>query len=52
MANDMFSMDDMIDRLDDAIERGDITEDEAREIYIEEYADFWRTVNDRWWGER
>ena len=40
----------LIDKLDNAVESGELTEEEARDIYREECADFWRQVNDMYWG--
>ena len=50
MFNGVFDVDRLIDKLDDAVESGELTEEEARDIYREECADFWRQVNDMYWG--
>ena len=50
MFDGVFDADRLIDKLDDAVESGELTEEETREIYREECADFWRQVNDMYWG--
>ena len=47
---DVFDTDMLTYRLDNAVESGELTEEEARDIYREECADFWRQVNDMYWG--
>lgn len=50
MFDDVFDIDMFIDVLDNAVESGELTEEEARYIYREEYADFCRQVNDMYCG--
>ena len=51
MFDDVFNVGMLIyNKLDDAVESGELTEEEARDIYREECADFWRQVNDMYWG--
>lgn len=50
MFDDVFDVDMLTDKLDNAVESGELTEEEVREIYREECADFWRQVNDIYWG--
>ena len=50
MFDDVFDAGMLIDRLDNVVESGELIEEEAREIYREECADFWRQVNDMYWG--
>ena len=45
----MLNMDALANMLDDAVERGDLTEEEAREEFMEECSEFWRRVNDDYW---
>lgn len=50
MFDGIFDVGMLIDKLDDAVESGELSEEEARYIYKEECADFWRQVNDTYWG--
>ena len=50
MFDDVFDVGMLTYRLDDAVESGELTEEEARDIYSEECADFWIQVNDMYWG--
>ena len=47
---DTLDMNALTSMLDDAVERGDLTEEEAREEFMEECSEFWKRVNDAYWG--
>ena len=47
---DEYNMDLFMDKLNDAVENGELTEAEARQECIDYQNEFWRSVNDRYWG--
>ena len=46
---DVLDMGALTNMLDDAVERGDLTEEEALEEFRNECSEFWRRVNNDYW---